>query len=175
MNPFRSALVSTFDNEKEQAIRVSNAGGISENEQLIWVLWKILRGDGNDVCFSDLTPICPVYVCILAPNTLADSLSVISRIPRLHPSRPRTWLRHRCPRSCELRILVSKVIHLPIDRSLIRELRQTLHSKRCLLNLNSDLDLQPLTDLTDLSEETKMSSQLLSRTRKRTPSPRACR
>lgn len=35
--------------EKESAIGVADGGGVSENEQLVWVLWKILRGDGNDV------------------------------------------------------------------------------------------------------------------------------
>ena len=61
MNPFKSVLVSTFAKEKEQAVRVANAGAISENEQLIWVLWKILRGDGNDVCLTHPTPISPVH------------------------------------------------------------------------------------------------------------------
>ena len=51
MNPFKSALVSTFAKEKEQAVRVANTGAISENEQLIWVLWKILKGGGGEVRF----------------------------------------------------------------------------------------------------------------------------
>jgi hypothetical protein len=49
INPFKSVLFITFVKEREQAVRVASGGGISENEQLVWVLWKILKGDGNDV------------------------------------------------------------------------------------------------------------------------------
>lgn len=35
--------------EREKAIEITNEGGVSPNEQLVWVLWKILKGDGNDV------------------------------------------------------------------------------------------------------------------------------
>ena len=49
INPFKSVLYATFVRERETAIRVANSGGIGENEQLVWVLWKILKGDGSDV------------------------------------------------------------------------------------------------------------------------------
>ncbi|KAJ3751215.1 hypothetical protein DFH05DRAFT_170076 [Lentinula detonsa] len=59
INPFRSALLMTFVNEKERAIRAAKAhvdagstigvAGTTSSEQLVWVLWKILRGDGNDI------------------------------------------------------------------------------------------------------------------------------
>ncbi|KAH7922275.1 hypothetical protein BV22DRAFT_1017641 [Leucogyrophana mollusca] len=49
INPFKSALFSTFVKERELATRAANEGGFSENEQLVWVLWKILKGDGNDI------------------------------------------------------------------------------------------------------------------------------
>ncbi len=48
INPFKSVLYATFVREREAAVRVANAGGISDNEQLVWVLWKILKGDGSD-------------------------------------------------------------------------------------------------------------------------------
>ncbi|KAI0702571.1 hypothetical protein C8Q76DRAFT_632858 [Earliella scabrosa] len=60
INPFKSVLYATFVREREIAVRVANAGGVSENEQLVWVLWKILKGDG-----SDIGP--------FSPNTLARS------------------------------------------------------------------------------------------------------
>ncbi|RDX44952.1 hypothetical protein OH76DRAFT_1408568 [Lentinus brumalis] len=60
INPFKSVLYATFVREREAAVRVANAGGISDNEQLVWVLWKILKGDG-----SDIGP--------FSPNTLARS------------------------------------------------------------------------------------------------------
>ncbi|KAL0952944.1 hypothetical protein HGRIS_007158 [Hohenbuehelia grisea] len=50
INPFKSALLGVFFREREVAM-TSNAA----NEQLVWVLWKILKGDGNDI--SPYTPI----------------------------------------------------------------------------------------------------------------------
>ncbi|RPD76948.1 hypothetical protein L226DRAFT_551804 [Lentinus tigrinus ALCF2SS1-7] len=60
INPFKSVLYATFVRERDTAVRIANAGGVSENEQLVWVLWKILKGDG-----SDIGP--------FSPNTLARS------------------------------------------------------------------------------------------------------
>ncbi|KAI0370934.1 hypothetical protein BV20DRAFT_1035585 [Pilatotrama ljubarskyi] len=60
INPFKSVLHMTFVKERQLAVQVADSGGASENEQLIWVLWKILRGEG-----SDIGP--------FSPNTLATS------------------------------------------------------------------------------------------------------
>ncbi|KAI9458256.1 hypothetical protein HD554DRAFT_2029679 [Boletus coccyginus] len=49
LNPFKSALYATFLKERGYAIGIAAEGGFSENEQLVWVLWKILKGDGNDI------------------------------------------------------------------------------------------------------------------------------
>lgn len=49
MNPFQSALALVFAKEREFAIKTAPNDGIAQNEQLVWVLWKILRGDGGDV------------------------------------------------------------------------------------------------------------------------------
>jgi hypothetical protein len=50
INPFKSVLFATFVKERDQAVRVVNDGNTtSDNEQLVWVLWKILKGDGNDI------------------------------------------------------------------------------------------------------------------------------
>lgn len=49
LNPFKSALYATFLKERGYAIKIAAEGGFSDNEQLVWVLWKILKGDGNDV------------------------------------------------------------------------------------------------------------------------------
>jgi hypothetical protein len=54
INPFRSVLFFAYVKEREKAIRVTDEGGTSPNEQLVWVLWKILKGDGNDVSVSCL-------------------------------------------------------------------------------------------------------------------------
>ena len=49
LNPFKSALYATFLKERGYAVKITAEGGFSDNEQLVWVLWKILKGDGNDV------------------------------------------------------------------------------------------------------------------------------
>lgn len=49
LNPFKSTLYATFLKERGYAIKIAAEGGFSDNEQLVWVLWKILKGDGNDV------------------------------------------------------------------------------------------------------------------------------
>ncbi|KAH9948509.1 hypothetical protein B0H21DRAFT_237967 [Amylocystis lapponica] len=49
INPFRSALSSTFAHERDIATKIASSGGVGESEQLVWVLWKILKGDGNDI------------------------------------------------------------------------------------------------------------------------------
>jgi len=49
INPFRSVLFVAYVQERGKAIQVADEGGTSPNEQLVWVLWKILKGDGNDV------------------------------------------------------------------------------------------------------------------------------
>lgn len=49
LNPFKSALYASFLRERGYAVKIAAEGGFSDNEQLVWVLWKILKGDGNDV------------------------------------------------------------------------------------------------------------------------------
>ncbi|KAI0033045.1 hypothetical protein K488DRAFT_48530 [Vararia minispora EC-137] len=49
LNPFRSALYDTFVEERKFAIDNPNPDGASDREQLVWVLWKVLRGDGQDL------------------------------------------------------------------------------------------------------------------------------
>lgn len=49
LNPFRSVLHATYARERDVAVHVASGGGVGENEQLVWVLWKILKGDGSDV------------------------------------------------------------------------------------------------------------------------------
>ncbi|PFH50197.1 hypothetical protein AMATHDRAFT_145710 [Amanita thiersii Skay4041] len=49
INPFKSVLFVTFLQEQNRAINAANEGGMNINEQLVWVLWKILKGDGHDI------------------------------------------------------------------------------------------------------------------------------
>ncbi|KAJ7439276.1 hypothetical protein B0H11DRAFT_1828869 [Mycena galericulata] len=49
INPFKSVLFVTFVKEREKALAVASNGGVSPNEPLVWVLWKILKGDGYDI------------------------------------------------------------------------------------------------------------------------------
>ncbi|KAJ3893092.1 hypothetical protein GG344DRAFT_87377 [Lentinula edodes] len=70
INPFRSALLMTFVNERERAIRAANVH--AETNTLVWVLWKILRGDGNDI--GPYTP------STLARSPLPPKLAAINLI-----------------------------------------------------------------------------------------------
>ncbi|KAJ8690814.1 hypothetical protein PTI98_012212 [Pleurotus ostreatus] len=47
INPFKTALFATFVKERRSSIVDASTTG--PNEQLVWVLWKILKGDGNDI------------------------------------------------------------------------------------------------------------------------------
>ena len=49
INPFKSVLFDTFTKERDAAIQLAEEGKIGDNEQLVWVLWKVLRGDGDHV------------------------------------------------------------------------------------------------------------------------------
>lgn len=66
MNPFHDHLLRIFESERAIAIATSRIksslvspsqrvpgsdpnGVQAENEQLVWVLWKILQGEGDDV------------------------------------------------------------------------------------------------------------------------------
>lgn len=49
INPFKTVLYATFVRERDSAVQIANTGGVSESEQLVWVLFKILKGDGIDV------------------------------------------------------------------------------------------------------------------------------
>ncbi|KAJ3005341.1 hypothetical protein NUW54_g4381 [Trametes sanguinea] len=83
INPFKSVLHASFTRERDVAVQVDRAGGVSENEQLVWVLWKILKGDGSDVRFSFLGLTCSqrqgtdlIHTSAdrpFSPNTLARS------------------------------------------------------------------------------------------------------
>ncbi|TRM55542.1 hypothetical protein BD626DRAFT_525143 [Schizophyllum amplum] len=49
INPFKSALYVTFRRERDNACALFGPQVVSQDEQLVWVLWKILKGDGNDI------------------------------------------------------------------------------------------------------------------------------
>jgi len=49
INPFKSVLFDTFTKERDAAIQLAEEGNASDNEQLVWVLWKVLKGDGDHV------------------------------------------------------------------------------------------------------------------------------
>jgi len=50
INPFRSVLYTAFVAERKRAVQAPvGDGDIAKNEQFVWVLWKILKGDGNDL------------------------------------------------------------------------------------------------------------------------------
>lgn len=76
LNPFKSALYATFLKERGYAIKIAAEGSFSDNEQLVWVLWKILKGDGNDVhslCLTSLVLLNILQIGPYSPSTLTRS------------------------------------------------------------------------------------------------------
>jgi len=49
INPFAAVLHAIFVRETNKALEMEKAGGFAGNDQFVYVLWKILKGDGNDV------------------------------------------------------------------------------------------------------------------------------
>ena len=49
INPFASVLHAIFVRETNKALEMEKNGGLAENDQFVYVLWKILKGDGKDV------------------------------------------------------------------------------------------------------------------------------
>ncbi|KDR78115.1 hypothetical protein GALMADRAFT_65432 [Galerina marginata CBS 339.88] len=74
INPFKSALLVAYIREREKAVSIANEGGVSPNEQFVWVLWKILKGDGNDIGpYSPSTlSRCPLPPKLRAINLVLD-------------------------------------------------------------------------------------------------------
>ncbi|KAF8963240.1 hypothetical protein BDZ97DRAFT_1039592 [Flammula alnicola] len=74
INPFKSALFVAYVREREKAVTIANEGGVSPNEQFVWVLWKILKGDGNDIGpYSPSTlSRCPLPPKLRAINLVLD-------------------------------------------------------------------------------------------------------
>lgn len=50
VNLLQSVLLVVF--VRNRVVHVANEGGVSAKEQLVWVLCKFLKGDGDDVRFS---------------------------------------------------------------------------------------------------------------------------
>lgn len=49
INPFATVLHAIFVRETNKALEVERDGGLVGNDQLVYVLWKVLKGDGKDV------------------------------------------------------------------------------------------------------------------------------
>jgi hypothetical protein len=81
VNPFKSAIFATYQSEREKAVSFAYDGGVSPNEQLVWVLWKILKGDGNDV--SDDPFLFTIGIVLMGTSSPSPS--------RLDPIPPARW------------------------------------------------------------------------------------
>ena len=88
-------LYATFTKEREAAVRVAEAGGVSESEQLVWVLYKILRGEGNDVSLRSAPAIFDVRLgvnlrCDLPDRSvLAEHASKVATASKTPSGKPR--------------------------------------------------------------------------------------
>ena len=59
INPFATVLYAVFVRETNKALEVEKGGGFAENDQFVYVLWKILKGDGKDVSDRNTSLILP--------------------------------------------------------------------------------------------------------------------
>lgn len=79
--------MEVFNRERDISIRANEGdsiGGVScENEQLVWVLWKILKGDGNDVSHE----LFAFSYSIVSVTNIGDSAGPIyaSTVAQLNP------------------------------------------------------------------------------------------
>lgn len=69
INPFATVLHAVFVRETNKALEMERGGGFAENDQFVYVLWKILKGDGKDV--SDRN----TYLIPLNPSITFDHRS----------------------------------------------------------------------------------------------------
>ncbi|KAF9643041.1 hypothetical protein BDM02DRAFT_3104939 [Thelephora ganbajun] len=49
INPFATVLHAIFVRETNKALEMERDGSLTENDQFVYVLWKILKGDGRDI------------------------------------------------------------------------------------------------------------------------------
>lgn len=99
MNPFKSAFAEVFTRERDAAASRAEIGGRADGtsgqqevssktgedddkgrEQLVWVLWKILKGDGIDVSFWILPR-------IFVTHLEGYACSLVHTLPALSPYR----------------------------------------------------------------------------------------
>ena len=94
INPFNSVLYKAFVSERDQALKIAGGGGPVENLQLVWVLWKILKGDGSDVRDNVLS-----RASSLKANRLALNLQTL-------------WHDHRCHQNSNSQIFSWTARHI---------------------------------------------------------------
>ena len=92
INPFAAVLHALFVRETNKALETEQDGGLVENDQFVYVLWKILKGDGKDVS---------------EPESLslpADSLKRVGS--QIGPFSPQHILKHPIPPELRAVVLV---------------------------------------------------------------------
>ena len=82
INPFATVLHAIFVRETNKALETERGGGPAENDQFVYVLWKILKGDGMDV---------RRYSHLSIPSTAQRQL------PQIGPFSPQHILKHPIP------------------------------------------------------------------------------
>ncbi|KAF6749885.1 hypothetical protein DFP72DRAFT_911972 [Ephemerocybe angulata] len=156
VNPFKSALFGTYLSEREKAVSVANDGGTSPNEQLVWVLWKILRGDGNDIGPYSPSTLArsPLPPKLRAINLVLDD-SLYNTIPDLDDSAYH-YFQHKRGQSApsdtnEFTQIPSRVVSpaysLERDKQNERQMfavKLLLHARERVLNLSEQRTLLPL-------------------------------
>jgi hypothetical protein len=88
INPFATVLHAIFVRETNKALEMDKNGCPAENDQFVYVLWKVLKGDGKDV------------------RDCAASFSPLNQSTQIGPFSPHHILKHSIPPELRAVVLV---------------------------------------------------------------------
>ena len=138
INPFATVLHSIFVRETNKALEMERDGGLAENDQFVYVLWKILKGDGKDVSDYNTYPFHPPR----KPN---------SGRPQIGPFSPQHILKHPIPPELRAVVLVKDANTRSWKFSLyvLLSSRSTLYSRctKCRADEDSTTEDGPVANL----------------------------
>jgi len=75
INPFATVLYAIFVRETNKALDMEKDGGFAQNDQFVYVLWKILKGDGKDVSDRNPSRTPPNYSIEVDPRSVRSLLN----------------------------------------------------------------------------------------------------
>lgn len=109
INPFATVLYAIFVRETNRALEMEKDGGFAKNDQFVYVLWKILKGDGKDVSDRNTSPIPPNH------STAVDPDRTIFPSTRLEASYTPRITRRSVGKRCKHPQLAIQLVRPPLD------------------------------------------------------------